>query len=125
MLEYSHAHACTRAVCVHDAPPGNFMVPLQGAPPPPARAFCKVWSQKAKWRRLPAPWRPSFGLLEAAGAARLAVRVQPRRDGVGDHALQDVVLRGHHVLDQEVGGVADVEVVLKGERFQLGGRTHP
>lgn len=106
-----------------DAPPGSLRsrFSLCGAPPPhyPPRSGLPQ-SLKASWGRLPALWRASSGLLKAAGAARLPVRVQLRRDGVGDHALQDVVLRGHHVLDQEVGGVADVEVVLKGERCPLG-----
>lgn len=45
------------------------------------------------------------------------MRVQLRRHGVGDHTFQDVVLRGHHVLDEEIGGVIDVEVVLKAKDF--------
>lgn len=60
-------------------------------------------------------------LLEAAGAVRIPVRVQLRGHGVGDHASQDVVLRGHHVLDEEIGSVVDVEVVLKARRRTWGG----
>lgn len=59
-------------------------------------------------------------LLEAAGAAHLPVRAQLRGHGVGDHASQDVVLRGHHVLDQKVGSVVDVEVVLRARHFSYG-----
>ena len=66
---------------------------------------------------MPPPAPPVFvlsvrALLEAAGAAHLPVRVRLRGQGVGDHAPQDVVLRGHHVLDQKVCCVVDVEVVL-------------
>lgn len=101
--------------------------------------FCKVWSSPLLWSqkancsgrdgaactRLSQPPPPPFvllvrALLEAAGAAHPAVRVQLRGHGVGDHASQDVLLRGHHVLDEKVSSVVDVEVVLKGETFQLG-----
>lgn len=55
----------------------------------------------------------SFRLFEAAGAAHLPAGVQLGRDGVRHDALQDVVLRGHDVLDQEVCSFGDVEIVLK------------
>lgn len=59
-------------------------------------------------------------LLEAAGAAHLPVRVQLRGHRVRDHASQDVVLCGHHVLNEEIGSVVDVEVVLKPRHFGYG-----
>lgn len=59
-------------------------------------------------------------LLEAGGAACLSVGVQLRGHGVGDHASQDVVLRRHHVLDEKIGRVIDVEVVLKARQFSYG-----
>lgn len=104
-----HVHesrACARCSA------GNFTVSfqfVQGAPPRPTHSgLLQSLIPEGKL----ASWRPSFGLLKAAGAARLPVHVQLRRHGVGDHAFQDVVLRGHHVLDEEIGGVIDVEVVL-------------
>lgn len=63
-------------------------------------------------------------LLEAARAARLPVRIQLRGHGVGEHASQDVVLRGHHVLDEKIGSVVDVEVVLKVGHFSYRGKEN-
>lgn len=62
---------------------------------------------------------PCSQSFEAAGATGLPVGVEWGWDGVGYHAFQDVALRGHDVLDKEVGSLRDVQIVLKaGEDLQ-------
>lgn len=56
---------------------------------------------------------PCSQSFEAAGATGLPVGVEWGRDGVGYHAFQDVALRGHDVLDKEVGSLRDVQIVLQ------------
>lgn len=51
-------------------------------------------------------------LFEAPAAAHLSVGVDVRRNCVGHHCLQDVVLCRHDVFDQKVGCVINVEVIL-------------
>lgn len=58
-----------------------------------------------------------LSLLEAARAAHLPVRVEQWRDGIWNHAFQDVILCGHHVLDQEICSFVDVKIVLKTRHF--------
>lgn len=56
---------------------------------------------------------PCSRSFEAGGASGLCVRVERGRDGVWDHTLQDVALCGHDVLDEEVGSLGDVQIVLE------------